>query len=92
MIHLKKFKAKDSDDKKSNLSKPMVTKKKSPNKKQKPSNRKLDGEKFLDKVDVPVKNPKIPFKKKVDAEKFLSDDLGKVKKFNEFFSELPKKV
>lgn len=84
MVRIKKFTSKDSDDKKSNLSKPMVTKKKSPNKKQKPSNRKLEAEKHLSKLDNVSKRKRKPSSKSVDGEKFLMDDL-KIKKFNEMF-------
>lgn len=83
MVHIKKYTEKDSDDKKSNLSKPMVTKKKSPNKKKKPSNRKLEGEKHLsDDVEGTFKKGRKPSSKKLDGEKFLSGDI-EIKKFNE---------
>lgn len=85
MIRIKKFSEKDSDDKKSNLSKPMVTKKKSPNKKVKPRNHKLEGEKHLsDELKHSIRKSK-PNSKKVDGENFLSDDI-KVMKFTEAFT------
>ena len=80
MIHIKPF---PGDTKKMNLSTPMEVKKKSANKKVKPSNKKLDGEKFLSKKDVNTRKGKSPSSKNIDGEKFLSDDI-KVKKFNDF--------
>jgi hypothetical protein len=49
----------------------------------KPSNKKLDGEKFLADPTVNTKKPNKPSNKNLDGEKFLSESLNHLKKFNE---------
>ena len=81
-INIKPLKPTGKENKDMNLSTPMVVKKKSPNKKSKPSNRKLDGEKFLDKPKHKVaKNAKMPSKKRLDGENFLGGKY--IKTFNQ---------
>jgi hypothetical protein len=87
MIRIKKFSSKENNDKKSNLSKPSETTKKSPNKKaRKPNNRRLDADKHLeDDAKISVRSGKLnPSSRKIDGENFLSDDI-KVTKFTEAF-------
>lgn len=85
MIKIRKHKT-GQENSKMNLSTPKDVKKKSPNKKVKPSNRKLDGEKFLDSDKISTKGYRKPTSKKIDGEKFLSKDL-EVKKFEQFVNE-----
>jgi len=85
MIKIRKHKT-GQENSKMNLSTPKDVKKKSPNKKVKPSNRKLDGEKFLDSDKISTKGYRKPISKKIDGEKFLSKDL-EVKKFESYIKE-----